>query len=227
MVEKDGEAGLGRLLFIEATEAVLVPALPVRVHATIGESLSWGEARALNAGLPPGVRPRLERQLAVHHPASWEELDLNSGCPLSPWASRPALMPTHQRGMNWGPLSQAGRPRGLSRAGPGSFLSPAAPPFDVAPLSCICEDGPGVPPCRALSCSLHIWGQLFTISFPPEWSLFTTSFTSELVLNASLQLLRRLPHLCFLGGRPLLPLGAAARVTYCSGHLVSTRARPY
>uniref|UniRef100_A0A8C0LXD3 ADAM metallopeptidase with thrombospondin type 1 motif 13 n=2 Tax=Canis lupus familiaris TaxID=9615 RepID=A0A8C0LXD3_CANLF len=94
-----------------------------------------------------------------------------------------------------------------------------APPFDVAPLSCICEDGTGVPPCRALSCSLHIWGQLFTISFPPEWSLFTTSFTSELVLNASLQLLRRLPHLCFLGGHPLLPLGAAARVTYCSGHL--------
>uniref|UniRef100_A0A8C0PVF2 Peptidase M12B domain-containing protein n=1 Tax=Canis lupus familiaris TaxID=9615 RepID=A0A8C0PVF2_CANLF len=121
----------------------------------------------------------------------------------------PALMPTHQRGMNWGLLSQAGRPRGLSRAGPGSFLSPAAPPFDVAPLSCICEDGTGVPPCRALSCSLHIWGQLFTISFPPEWSLFTTSFTSELVLNASLQLLRRLPHLCFLGGPPC--------------HLVSTR----
>ncbi|XP_044245639.3 A disintegrin and metalloproteinase with thrombospondin motifs 13 isoform X3 [Ursus arctos] len=104
-----------------------------------------------------------------------------------------------------------------------SYFGPEAtlkvPPFDVAPLSCICEDGPGGPPCRAPSCSLHAWGQLFTVSFPPEQSLLTASFTSEHVLNASLRLLRWPPHLCFSGGRPLLPLGAVARVTYCSGHL--------
>ncbi|XP_045323378.1 A disintegrin and metalloproteinase with thrombospondin motifs 13 isoform X6 [Leopardus geoffroyi] len=91
--------------------------------------------------------------------------------------------------------------------------------FDVAPLTCICEDGPGGPPCRAPSCSLLALGQLFAFSFPPERSLLTASFTSERVLNASLRLERRPPHLCFAGGRPLLPLGAVARVTYCSGHL--------
>ncbi|XP_023098731.2 A disintegrin and metalloproteinase with thrombospondin motifs 13 isoform X5 [Felis catus] len=91
--------------------------------------------------------------------------------------------------------------------------------FDVAPLTCICEDGPGGPPCRAPSCSLLALGQLFAFSFPPERSLLTASFTSEHVLNASLRLERRPPHPCFAGGRPLLPLGAVARVTYCSGHL--------
>nr|XP_060466306.1 A disintegrin and metalloproteinase with thrombospondin motifs 13 isoform X7 [Panthera onca] len=91
--------------------------------------------------------------------------------------------------------------------------------FDVAPLTCICEDGPGGPPCRAPSCSLLALGQLFAFSFLPERSLLTASFTSEHVLNASLRLERRPPHPCFAGGRPLLPLGAVARVTYCSGHL--------
>ncbi|XP_040317429.1 A disintegrin and metalloproteinase with thrombospondin motifs 13 isoform X7 [Herpailurus yagouaroundi] len=91
--------------------------------------------------------------------------------------------------------------------------------FDMAPLTCICEDGPGGPPCRAPSCSLLALGQLFAFSFPPERSLLTASFTSEHVLNASLRLERRPPHPCFAGGRPLLPLGAVARVTYCSGHL--------
>ncbi|XP_035964223.2 A disintegrin and metalloproteinase with thrombospondin motifs 13 isoform X2 [Halichoerus grypus] len=104
-----------------------------------------------------------------------------------------------------------------------SYFGPEAtlkgPPFDVAPLSCICEEGPQGPPCRAPRCSLHAWGRLFTISFPLEQSLLTASFTSERVLNASLRLLRRPPHLCFTGGHPLLPLGAVARVTYCSGHL--------
>ncbi|XP_053060373.1 A disintegrin and metalloproteinase with thrombospondin motifs 13 isoform X6 [Acinonyx jubatus] len=91
--------------------------------------------------------------------------------------------------------------------------------FDMAPLTCICEDGPGGPPRRAPSCSLLALGQLFAFSFPPERSLLTASFTSEHVLNASLRLERRPPHPCFAGGRPLLPLGAVARVTYCSGHL--------
>ncbi|XP_027470232.1 A disintegrin and metalloproteinase with thrombospondin motifs 13 isoform X2 [Zalophus californianus] len=104
-----------------------------------------------------------------------------------------------------------------------SYFGPEAtlkvPPFDVAPLSCSCEEGSQGPPCRAPRCSLRAWGRLFTISFPLERRLLTPSFTSEHVLNASLRLLRRPPHLCFTGGRPLLPLGAVARVTYCSGHL--------
>lgn len=70
-------------------------------------------------------------------------------------------------------------------------------------------------------CSLHAWGRRIAVSFPPERSLLSGSFTSERVLNASLRLLRRLTHLCFTGGRPLLPPGARARVTYCSGGLVS------
>lgn len=130
-------------------------------------------------------------------------------------------MRPHTKGNKLGPPLPGRKTGGLSMAERGSLLSPAVPPFDVALLSCICEDGPGGPPCRAPSCSLHAWGQLFTVSFPPEQSLLTASFTSEHVLNASLRLLRWPPHLCFSGGRPLLPLGAVARVTYCSGHLVS------
>lgn len=95
------------------------------------------------------------------------------------------------------------------------------PRFDVAPLTCICEDELGGPPCRALRCSLQALGQLFAFSFLPELSLLTASFTSERVVNASRRLLRGPPHRCFTGGRALLPLGAVARVTYCSGHLVS------
>ncbi|KAM5259476.1 A disintegrin and metalloproteinase with thrombospondin motifs 13 isoform 3-T3 [Hipposideros larvatus] len=105
----------------------------------------------------------------------------------------------------------------ISYFGPDATLE--VPRFDVAPLTCICEDELGGPPCRALRCSLRALGQLFTFSFLPELGLLTASFTSERVVNASLWLLRGPPHRCFTGGRALLPLGAVARVTYCSGHL--------
>lgn len=91
----------------------------------------------------------------------------------------------------------------------------------MAPLICICEDRLEGPPCRALRCSLHALGQLFTVSFLPELGILSASFTSQQVVNASLWLLRGPPHRCFTGGRALLPPGAVARVTYCSGHLVS------
>ncbi|XP_059266385.1 A disintegrin and metalloproteinase with thrombospondin motifs 13 isoform X2 [Mustela nigripes] len=104
-----------------------------------------------------------------------------------------------------------------------SYFGPEAtlkvPPFRVAPLSCVCEDRPRGFPCMTPRCSLHAWGQRIAVSFPPERSLLSGSFTSERVLNASLRLLRRLTHPCFTGGRPLLPPGARARVTYCSGGL--------
>ncbi|EPY87002.1 A disintegrin and metalloproteinase with thrombospondin motifs 13 [Camelus ferus] len=52
--------------------------------------------------------------------------------------------------------------------------------------------------------------------------LLAASFTSERVVNASLRLLRGPPHPCFTGGRTLLPLGAAARLTYCSGRVMGS-----
>ncbi|XP_015449622.1 A disintegrin and metalloproteinase with thrombospondin motifs 13 [Pteropus alecto] len=96
---------------------------------------------------------------------------------------------------------------------------PTVPRFDVAPLTCVCEDRLGGPPCGAPRCSLRTRGRLFTFSFRPELGLLTASYTSERVVNASLRELRGPPTRCFTGGRVLLPPGTAARVTYCSGHL--------
>lgn len=100
-------------------------------------------------------------------------------------------------------------------------LSPAVPQFDVALLTCVREDRLGRPPCRAPHCSLRARGRLFTFSFRPELGLLTASYTSERVVNASLGVLGRPPPCCLTGGRTLLPPGAAAWATYCSGHLVS------
>ncbi|XP_039714716.1 A disintegrin and metalloproteinase with thrombospondin motifs 13 isoform X2 [Pteropus medius] len=104
-----------------------------------------------------------------------------------------------------------------------SYFGPDAtlgvPRFDVAPLTCVCEDRLGGPPCGAPRCSLRARGRLFTFSFRPELGLLTASYTSERVVNASLRELRGPPTRCFTGGRVLLPPGTAARVTYCSGHL--------
>lgn len=72
-------------------------------------------------------------------------------------------------------------------------LSPAVPQFDVAPLTCVCEDRLGRPPCRAPHCSLRARGRLFTFSFRPELGLHTASYTSERVVNASLGVLGRPP----------------------------------
>ncbi|KAF6326869.1 ADAM metallopeptidase with thrombospondin type 1 motif 13 [Rhinolophus ferrumequinum] len=105
----------------------------------------------------------------------------------------------------------------ISYFGPDATLE--VPRFDVAPLTCVCEDRLGGPPCRAPRCSLRALGQLFTFSFLPELGLLAASFTSERVVNASFWLLRGPPHHCFTGGRALLPWGAVARVTYCSGQL--------
>ncbi|XP_037653299.1 A disintegrin and metalloproteinase with thrombospondin motifs 13 isoform X2 [Choloepus didactylus] len=101
--------------------------------------------------------------------------------------------------------------------GPDSALK--APQFQVAPLTCVCEDQPGGPPCRAPSCSLRAWGQRFTFSFQPEWGLLAPAFMSERVVNASFRLLGRPLDPCLTGGRALWPPGAVARVTYCAGHL--------
>ncbi|XP_023392238.1 A disintegrin and metalloproteinase with thrombospondin motifs 13 [Pteropus vampyrus] len=101
----------------------------------------------------------------------------------------------------------------------GTPRCPTVPRFDVAPLTCVCEDRLGGPPCGAPRCSLRARGRLFTFSFRPELGLLTASYTSERVVNASLRELRGPPTRCFTGGRVLLPPGTAARVTYCSGHL--------
>ncbi|XP_070374529.1 A disintegrin and metalloproteinase with thrombospondin motifs 13 isoform X1 [Equus asinus] len=93
------------------------------------------------------------------------------------------------------------------------------PRFDVAPLTCVCEDGLRGPRCRDPRCSLRALGQLFTFSFGPELGILAASFISERMVNASFQLLRGPPHHCFTGGRALLPPGTVARATYCSGHL--------
>ncbi|KAB1279815.1 A disintegrin and metalloproteinase with thrombospondin motifs 13 [Camelus dromedarius] len=108
-----------------------------------------------------------------------------------------------------------------------AYFGPAAtsevPQFDVAPLTCVCEeedgDRQGGAPCGPPRCSLPALGQLFSFSFRPRMGLLAASFTSERVVNASLRLLRGPPHPCFTGGRTLLPLGAAARLTYCSGRV--------
>ncbi|KAF5927148.1 hypothetical protein HPG69_007481 [Diceros bicornis minor] len=110
---------------------------------------------------------------------------------------------------------------GTSYFGPDATLK--VPRFDMAPFTCMCEDGLWGPPCRAPRCSLSVLGQLFTFSFRPELGVLAASFSSELMVNASLRLLGRPPHHCFTGGRAWLPPGAAARATYCSGHLVSGR----
>lgn len=97
------------------------------------------------------------------------------------------------------------------------------PPFDVAPLACACEDKDEARPCRAPRCSLAALGWLLSFRFQPELGLLAASFASERAVSASLRLLRGPPHPCLTGGWALLPPDTAARLTYCSGLMVSGR----
>ncbi|XP_063172520.1 uncharacterized protein LOC134506300 [Candoia aspera] len=94
-----------------------------------------------------------------------------------------------------------------------------APEFEVVPLTCSCEDRYAGPSCRAQRCSFQASGDLYAFEFSQDQALFPPFFVSTQRLNSSASLLRRLRNNCFAGGKPLKPLGAECRVTYCEGQL--------
>ncbi|XP_028919038.1 A disintegrin and metalloproteinase with thrombospondin motifs 13 isoform X1 [Ornithorhynchus anatinus] len=101
----------------------------------------------------------------------------------------------------------------------GSISVREVPEFDLAQLSCLCEDQrPGLP-CKAQRCSFRALGGFYALRFPEELSLLGPSFVSERAVNGTLSLLKRFPDNCFAGGRVLLPRQADAKVTLCSGRL--------
>ncbi|XP_063000754.1 A disintegrin and metalloproteinase with thrombospondin motifs 13 isoform X2 [Elgaria multicarinata webbii] len=92
--------------------------------------------------------------------------------------------------------------------------------FEVALLSCSCEEGPGGPPsCNGQRCSLRAWGELYAFEFMNDGALLSPSFVSHRKLDASATLLRRFWGNCFAGGKALSPPGAEGWVTYCEGQL--------
>ncbi|XP_019396424.1 PREDICTED: A disintegrin and metalloproteinase with thrombospondin motifs 13 isoform X1 [Crocodylus porosus] len=94
------------------------------------------------------------------------------------------------------------------------------PEFIVVQPACTCkEDQVGLTACKVQRCSLQSWGELYTFEFLEDHELLPPSFVSHRVLNASVSLLKWFPGNCFSGGKPLLPLGAVCRVSYCEGQL--------
>uniref|UniRef100_A0A7M4EJ42 ADAM metallopeptidase with thrombospondin type 1 motif 13 n=1 Tax=Crocodylus porosus TaxID=8502 RepID=A0A7M4EJ42_CROPO len=92
--------------------------------------------------------------------------------------------------------------------------------FIVVQPACTCkEDQVGLTACKVQRCSLQSWGELYTFEFLEDHELLPPSFVSHRVLNASVSLLKWFPGNCFSGGKPLLPLGAVCRVSYCEGQL--------
>lgn len=113
-MEKDGEAGLGRLLFLEATEAVLGPALPVGVHATPCETLSWGEASVPSAGLPQG-EAQMGEATCSSPLCKLGRAGFEPRLSPPPRGFRPARVPMHQRERMGPPLP--GRKTGRAEQG--------------------------------------------------------------------------------------------------------------
>ncbi|ETE58790.1 hypothetical protein L345_15487, partial [Ophiophagus hannah] len=101
----------------------------------------------------------------------------------------------------------------------GTNSSLGVPEFEVVPLTCSCEDGQMS--CTAQRCSFQASGELFAFEFSQDQALSPPFFVSTRRLNSSASSLRRSRHNCFAGGKPLTPLGAKCRVTYCEGELVS------
>ncbi|KAM3825798.1 A disintegrin and metalloproteinase with thrombospondin motifs 13 [Vipera latastei] len=99
----------------------------------------------------------------------------------------------------------------------GTNSSLEVPEFEVVPLTCSCEDRETS--CRVQLCSFRASGDLFAVEFSQDQALTPPYFVSTRRLNSSASLLRRLRHNCFAGGKPLKPLGATCRVTYCEGQM--------
>lgn len=220
-MEKDGEATLGLLLSTEATETALYPLCRSGFVTSLMKHMFQGETSGPSAIPTPTPPPTPTGKAQVGNLLSATHEPGGAGPKPRLLGPRLAPLPTnsHRRAQLWAPPLAQG-PEG--RVGVSEVASClAVPRFEVAPLTCGCEEGLGAPPCRAPRCSLRALGQLFTFSFLPELGLLAASFTSERVVNASFWLLRGPPHHCFTGGRALLPWGSVARVTYCSGQLVS------
>ncbi|XP_058380669.1 A disintegrin and metalloproteinase with thrombospondin motifs 13 [Diceros bicornis minor] len=202
--ERGGYAGDGHQGPPPAPRPARAPRpFPARRPAPDGSARTSRRARPRPPG--PWKRPR-------KHPAACRRTcaPIPGSARLSPtgWKPGPRLR-FRTTGSKAGLFVRMGKGPTPQRAASGvGDLGPGwVPRFDVAPFTCMCEDGLWGPPCRAPRCSLSVLGQLFTFSFRPELGVLAASFSSELMVNSSLRLLGRPPHHCFTGGRAWLPPG--------------------